>query len=299
MQPVAANLMNQRAPIFATPFWQSCLGSEEESRRTNLERLLQIFYSSVDNYEAFQSENSKPEFWLPIRSTIETILSRGPCKVLEIGAGRTGFADYLGITRQQLEFHVQDITARNGDYLSKIADKVWLCEVTEIEDTYDVIFSTFVYEHMTRPRATLEHQLAMLRPNGSIFLASPRYDLPGYFSPSARHLPWARRLELAVQLMLRRIRVLCGGPADFLIHLEPAAFHGPWFRDADAVHWASLWDLKRWLPDGVVMRPQRIRAAGLRGRFWARFLLLFVRIQCPKLGANACETKRPSLPGND
>ena len=62
-----------------TPFWRSCLGSEEESRRTNLERRLRIFYSSVDNYEAFQSENWKPEFWLPIRSTIETTLSKdGP-----------------------------------------------------------------------------------------------------------------------------------------------------------------------------------------------------------------------------
>jgi hypothetical protein len=136
-----------------------------------------------------------------------------------------------------------------------------------------------VYEHMTRPKANLQHQLAMLKPNGSIFLASPRYDLPGYISPSARHLPRLRRLEIVLQLMLRRMRVLCGGSADFLIHLEPAALHGPWFRDADAVHWVSVWDLKRWLPDDAVIRPIRISAAGLRGRFWARFLLLFVRIQ--------------------
>jgi SAM-dependent methyltransferase len=199
---------------------------------------------------------------------------------LEIGAGRTGFASYLGDTRQRLEFHVQDITRRNGDYLSRIADKVWLCEATEIEDKFDVIFSTFVYEHMTRPKATLEHLLTMLRPNGSIFVASPRYDFPGYFSPSARHLSRARRLELAVQLMLRRLRVILGGSPTFLIHFEPAAFDGPWFRDADAVHWVSLWDLKRWLPDSVVMSPLRISTVGLRERFWARFLLLFVRIQC-------------------
>ena len=274
--------MNQRAHILATPFWRSCLGSEEESRRTDFEKRLQIFYSSVDNYEAFQGENWKPEFWLPIRSTIETTSSRGSCKVLEIGAGRTGFADYLGDTRQRIEFHVQDITGRNGEYLSRIADKVWLCEATEIVDTYDVIFSTFVYEHMTRPKATLERLLTMLRPNGSIFVASPRYDFPGYLSPSARHLSRARRLELAVQLMLRRLRVLLGGPPAFLIHFEPAAFYGPWFRDADAVHWVSLWDLKRWLPDNAALRPVRISAAGLRGRFWCTFCCFSFGYKCLK-----------------
>jgi hypothetical protein len=86
-------------------------------------------------------------------------------------------------------------------------------------------------------------------------------------------------LELATQLMLRRLRVILGGPPAFLIHFEPTAFHGPWFRDADAVHWLSLWDLKRWLPDNAAIFAVRISAAGLRGRFWAHFLLLFVRIQ--------------------
>ena len=178
-----------------TPFWRSCLGSEEESRRTNLERRLRIFYSSVDNYEAFQSENWKPEFWLPIRfDNRDDPIQR-----------RTGFGDYLGATRQRLEFQVQDITGRNSEYLSRVADKVWFCEATEIEDTYDVIFSTFVYEHMTRPKATLERLLTMLRPNGSIFVDSPRYDFPGYLSSSTRRLSRVRRLELAVQLMIRRL----------------------------------------------------------------------------------------------
>jgi len=271
-------VLKERTQTFV-PHWRSSFGSEEEGRRADLEKRLQVFYSSVEDYEAFQKENWKPDFWLPIRSAIESTLVRGSCKVLEIGAGRTGFANYLGDLRGRIEFHVQDITKRNHEFLSEVANKVWLCEVTDIGETYDVIFSTFVYEHMTKPKATLEYLLGMLKPKGSIFVASPRYDFPGYLSPSAGHLSWTRRLELATQLILRRLSVLMGGSPAFLIHFEPAAFHGSWFRDADAVHWVSLWDLKRWLPDGALMHTMTINATGLRGRFWARFLLLFVQIR--------------------
>jgi hypothetical protein len=87
--------------------------------------------------------------------------------------------------------------------------------------------------------------------------------------------------------VLRRLHGLFGGSLNFLIHFEPAPLYGPWFRDSDAVHWVSLWDLKRWLPEDAVMRPLRIGASGLRGRFWARFL-------CCLFGYNICNTRRHS-----
>jgi SAM-dependent methyltransferase len=263
------------------PFWRTHFGSEEENRRVELERRLRAFYSTVNNYEAYREENWKPEFWAPIRLAIENSLSHRSCKVLEIGAGRTGFANYLGGIRSRVEFHVQDVTGRNNEYLRTVADKVWICDVTQIQESYDVIFSTFVYEHMTAPKAALDYILMMLRPSGSLFIASPRYDFPGYLSPSARHLSRVKRLTIVMELMLRRARVISGGPALFLLHFDPAVFHRPWFRDADAVHWPSIWDLKRFLHErgGAVMERLRIEPEGLRHAFWARFLLLFVRIR--------------------
>ncbi len=259
--------------------WQTYFGSEEDRRRTELDTRLQSFYSCVDNYEAFQDANWKPEFWAPVRSAIETYSEQRRCKVLEIGAGKTAFTKYLGhVLRNRLEFHVQDITERNRAYLNTVADKVYCCDVTAIRESYDIIFSTFVYEHMTQPRATVGHLLALLRAGGSIFIASPRYDFPGYLSPSVRHLSRATQLAIALQLLLRRLRALLGGSPLFLLHFDPAAFHGPWFRDADAVHWPSLWDLRRELAGRADIRKLPIRARGLRGRCWARFLLLFVRI---------------------
>jgi len=259
--------------------WQQRFGSEHDSRRGELETRLRAFYSCYQGYEAFETENWKPEFWAPIRSEIEAIASDRPCKVLEVGAGRTGFADYLGDLRRRFEFHVQDITARNYKYLCTKADHIHVGDVTDVRDTYDIIFSTFAYEHITRPRATIEHLLSILRVGGSLFLASPRYDFPFYLSPSARHLSRPRRLAIAGGLMLRRLRVLSGGAPLFLLHFDPAVFHKAWFRDADAVHWPSLLDLKRVLPDDLMVERLRINASGLRARFWSRFLLLFVRIQ--------------------
>ncbi len=263
-------------------FWQTCFGSEEESRRTELDRRLQAFYSSVDNYEAFREKNWKPEFWQPIRAAIETYAVQRGCKVLEIGAGRTSFAEYLSEIRDRVDFHVQDITGRNYEYLSGVADKVWICEPTALRNRYDVVFGTFVYEHLTRPRATLEHLLTLLEPGGSIFLASPRYDFPGYLSPSARHLSCTRQMMVAAQLLMRRFKVLLGSGPLFLIHYDPAAFHASWFRDSDAVHWPSWWDLKRALPCSFSIERLRLQSRGLRGWFWERFLLLFVRIRAPE-----------------
>jgi hypothetical protein len=101
---------------------------------------------------------------------------------LEVGAGRTGFANLLGNMRRQLEFHVQDITERNQEYLNTVADKVWLCRPTDIRGTYDIIFSTFVYEHMTRPRATRQHLLTMLYD----FLASSALPLDTFLGRDRR-----------------------------------------------------------------------------------------------------------------
>ncbi|PYU01221.1 MAG: hypothetical protein DMG38_04190 [Acidobacteria bacterium] len=271
--------------------------SEHDPRLVQLEHRLRGFYASCQSYDAFKTVNSKPEFWAPIRANIAQMAARGQCRVLEVGAGRTGFAAYLGEElRGRVFFAVQDVVDRNAEHLFAVADRVYIGEITRISERYDVIFGTFMFEHLTRPKATLRHLLTILRPGGSVFLACPRYDFPFYISPTARHLSRVRQLVIAAWLVLERLRVLGGGQPRFLIHLDPAIFHKQWFRDADAVHWVSLWDLKQLLRNDAVVQRLQLGGRGLRHHFWARFLLMFVQIQPRRRSLHPSEAEISSDP---
>lgn len=252
---------------------------ENDPRARELSARMTSFYAQVENYDAFSESSHLPQFWAPILASIRLAVARhGQCRVLEFGAGRTGFAGSLADLRSKVVFEVQDISPQNLGYLRGVADRVHIDDVLAMGDSYDVVFSTFAWEHVTRPGAILKHLLALLGPRGRLFIACPRYDFPFYLSPSARRLPRAKRLLVACWLAWRRALTLLTGRAAFILHVEPAALHGPWFRDSDAVHWASLWDLQCALPDGWRLKRLRVPAAGLPGRFWERYLLLFVEI---------------------
>ncbi len=255
------------------------IASEEDSRVAQLRAKLNAFYAAPGEYSAFLEPNWKPEYWSPIkRSALECVARTGRCRMLEIGAGRTSFGSYLSDARNQVEYHAQDITPANRAHLAAQASTVHITDISSITDKYDIIFSTFAWEHISSPRKTMRHLMALLNPGGTVFIASPRYDFPFYLSPSARHLSRTRKTAIAIWLLCKRARVLLGGHADFLIHLDPAALSGRWFRDADAIHWASLWDLKREFADKYEIKRIRIPATGLPGRFWEKYLLLFVAI---------------------
>jgi SAM-dependent methyltransferase len=258
--------------------------SEDAPAVARLRQRLDAFYAAPGEYDAFAEPNWKPEYWSHIRqAALARIADKGRCRILEIGAGRTSFGRYLAELRPQVEFHAQDVTAANRAYLEAQADAVHIADATEVGGTYDIVFSTFAWEHISSPRRTMLHLLGRLEPGGCVFVASPRYDFPGYLSPSARHLPRTQRVAIAAWLAWRRLRVILGARADFLVHIDPAVLRGRWFRDADAVHWVSLWDLERELGDGHEIRRIRIPATGLRGWFWEKYLLLFVSIT-PKTG---------------
>ena len=105
-------------------------------------------------------------------------------------------------------------------------------------------------EHVTDPAQHLDvlWSLVSATPGaeGSLFLFSPRYDLPGYLCPSARHLPAWVRLRFLLAASLWRLASLITRQPQFLIQTDLAAFHRPFYLDSDAVHWVSLIDLKLW-----------------------------------------------------
>lgn len=255
---------------------------EADPRALVLAERMVAFYSQTEKYDAFSEPSHQPQFWGHVLDRVRPVVAeQGYCNVLEFGAGRTGFAEYLAELRSQVVFDVQDITARNREYLDARADRAHFGEILEISGCYDVIFSTFAWEHVTRPRAILSHLLSLLAPRGSLIVACPRYDFPFYLSPSVGHLPAAKRVVLSLWLLWQRLKTIATRRAAFLLHTEPAALHGPWFRDSDAVHWASLWDLRCALPDGWRLKRLRVPASGVLGRFWEKYLLMFVEIYQP------------------
>jgi len=252
---------------------------EADPRTAELRKKLDHFYETTSDYESFEAPLEKPEFWGPIRDEAFRILSsKGRCDILEFGAGKTSFGNFLGDRPGGLQFHVQDVTGRNAQYLRTQADSVHIGDIRAIDTPYDVIFSTFAWEHVTTPRAVLDHLLSLLRPGGSLFIISPRYDFPLYISPSGRHYSKPRQILISAWLLVRRLRVRLGGRPDFMIHLDPAFLHGPWFRDSDAIHWASWWDLVRYLKRDWTLRRHRIPMTGLSRRIWEKYLLLFVQV---------------------
>jgi SAM-dependent methyltransferase len=253
---------------------------ETDPRVLKLRQWLDGFYAQTKDYSTFVDPQDKPEFWKPIKDVVRQRLADvGNCHILEVGAGCTGFGRYLGNLRDKVCFEAQDVTPQNKEALRSQADNVHIGDVLDIDHQFDVIFSTFVWEHITNPRQVLSHLLKMLKPGGSLIMAAPRYDFPFYVSPSIRHYSRLKQVLIGLRLWGRRIRVLLGGRPDFLIHTDPALLHLPWYRDADAIHMVSAFDLKRALPPEYHLRRLRLPVKGLWRRFWEKYLLLFVEIQ--------------------
>jgi SAM-dependent methyltransferase len=205
------------------------------------------FYQEFPTYGAFGRASDIGHFWPLLRPVIgDAVRRRGICRVLEFGAGRSGFGEELLRTklRSVVLLTLHDVTASNRSWLDREGDQVIIGRVEEITGEYDLIFSTFVLEHMTDPEAALRHLWSLLAPRGGLFLTSPRYDMPFYLPPSCDHLPWPARVVTGLAVAYWRIRTAVFGRPAFLLLDDLSMFHLPWRRDRDAVHLVSLYDLR-------------------------------------------------------
>ena len=259
---------------------------EDDAACADLRRTRDEFYAQTSEYTSFHKVTHKPEIWGSIVRRIEQMLADGreTCRVMEFGAGTTGFPAFVDASvRERVHFTAQDVTPQNEEYLRGVSDDVVVGDVRDTSGPFDVIFSTFVWEHVTDPRATLGALLERLAPGGSIFLACPRYDTFGYTPATAKHYSLADRMRLAFWLRSARAGARRRGEASFLIHNDPAMLHTKWFRDADAVHWVAREDLRLALPEGYTLEDVEYGAkgGGVRGWIFRTFLLLFVEVRAP------------------
>ena len=215
-----------------------------------LRKKLDNFYQSSNNgYSAFESISSQNIYWDIVIDKIRIKLkNQNKLEILEFGAGKTGFPLALDDLRKFVNFTAQDVTNLNLEHLTKVSDNVYIGDINKISGSFDIIFSTFVWEHITNPQETLDSLLKHLKPNGSLFIFSPRYDWPGYIPPALRHLKLWKAMYLSFRLVSRRLFPLQFQHNSFLIVLDPAVFHAKkWFRDSDAIHLVSRHDIKNYL----------------------------------------------------
>ena len=225
----------------------SCGDAAIEQLRVSLHE----FYETTDQYSAFEPGSELRDescYFEILRPEIERVLAeKKKIRVLELGAGRPNFPRYFSEFADQIEYHAQDVTSTNTEYLNSIADKVHIMDVSEIEGQFDLVFSKFVLEHVVEPQKLLRSVESLLSAGGVHAIFCPRYDMPGYLCPSIRHRDAFTRYAMTLFLAGSRLMAMLDRKPRFWINLRPAVLEVEnWYRDADAIHVVSLGDLIRW-----------------------------------------------------
>jgi ubiquinone/menaquinone biosynthesis C-methylase UbiE len=127
-----------------------------------------------------------------------------------------------------------------------------LYETGLADGQFDLVFSTYVIEHLVWPHRFLREAVRVTRPGGRIVILCPHFRPAGRI-PSFRYgrtvellkerLRRGRLVAAARHLFLRNVwypRVVRRDfPAErfpFLINLDPSCFYGPYYADNDAVY---------------------------------------------------------------
>jgi len=257
----------------------------ESSVVNTLKQKLDTFYGTVTDYSAFETPSEQRSCWEHVVKKIRALTASGKkANVLEIGAGRSGFGQYLmgqGV-RNNCIWTAQDVTTQNEDWLKSNADKVIFGDIesADTESSYDIIFSTFVLEHVVNPPVHLARLASLVKPvNGALFIFCPRYDMPGYLVPSSRHLSGITQLQFMLSSSLNRIKTMIIGEPAYLIQTDLAAFYQPFFTDADAVHWVSKYDLKQFArQSGATFQSLKIGHPSFPSKDWVVKRLLTVAV---------------------
>ena len=259
------------------------LTNEENPLTTELRTRMDSFYQHTQVYSAFQNVNELPDQWTYVREAVLDTLRKKPlCRILEIGAGKTGFASYVADLKGSFHYTAQDVTRTNENHLRQAADAVHFSSVAEIEGQFDVIFSTFVLEHISDPRHTLEKLFDALATDGKLFVFCPRYDAPFYLSHSADHYSFMRRLGISLYLLFARTWTCLTQRPLFLVHTDPAIFHLPYYRDRDAIHWTSLHDLQAFFRGRGRLKTLEIHSSSVKD--WIIKNLLQINVEITRLG---------------
>src|SRR5688572_10068445 len=123
--------------------WFRCLvqnPSGAEPVVVEMRRRLDEFYRTTTTYSAFSQAATNSLYHQQITPLLEEKLAAGETvRVLELGAGRTDFADGLGERRKKFHFTAQDITPSNEAYLRERCDDVFIGDISGLSGEFDLI----------------------------------------------------------------------------------------------------------------------------------------------------------------
>jgi SAM-dependent methyltransferase len=252
------------------------LRESDETEIAALEARLFAFYQKGVNYPAFVETSGHPYLWDTVLAIAREKSGPGRMvRVLEVGAGRSGFGAYLiAKGREGIHYTAQDVTEANVDFLRGQADAVLTHSVTALEGNWDVIFSSYVVEHLCRPRVYVQALWDRLNPGGALVIQAPRYDIPFYLSPAFDHLTGWQRLGWRFRLVFEWVRDAFSSCPAFWIFSDPALFSLPFVRDRDAVHRVARRDLIKLLGGQADFSEFFIPTGSLKDYLVKRFLTL-------------------------
>jgi len=208
----------------------------------DIESRMNNFYANYASYTAYQQESCAPEFWSLIRQAVPASTDQ-KLTVLELGAGKTGAYKYFSANNGYL-LHAHDINGRNHSHYGEKG--VCIAEpIVESSSKYDIIFSSYVFEHVSRPEDFIRDAMRALKPGGSLFILCPNYDLFAR-NPSFDNLKPIKRRFLRFYLFAYcRIAGAFSKP-HFILNNNPAIFDMDWSTDRDALHVVSKSLLLAW-----------------------------------------------------
>ena len=208
------------------------ISETQEAQIADLEAKMLHFYQTVPDYTAFENTSHHPALWDRVIQHVRSWSATDPIRILEVGAGRSGFARYLQKhapeLRCRLHLGFQDVTAKNEDFLRDEGDSVFIGRVEAVEGEWHVVMHAYVLEHVVRPISFFESILRLLAPGGFHLFLSPRYDRVVYLPPALDHLSRGERWAIAYKAAFSN--------RGFWLLSDPAALHLPFQRDRDAVH---------------------------------------------------------------
>lgn len=118
----------------------------------------------------------------PILESLQRAISGAPGpKVLNVGSGPFFEREKLDTT--DVEFTLCDIDERAIEVARQLhGDKIKRTDVTRVgeplpydDDTFDLVISMDVIEHLPDPRPWLRQNIRVLKPGGHLFLTTPNY----------------------------------------------------------------------------------------------------------------------------
>ena len=175
-----------------------------------LEEKLNYFYQTVQNY--FPNSNH-PYLYNYIKLNNFK-------NILEVGSGLSGAVNHF----TPKVYSAQDIISRNYLFYNNKGYKFYNCKISEINDSFDCIFSTFVFEHIVNPKDFLDNLFKILNKNGKIYIICPRYDFPFYIPPSLRHNNILLQIFFTAKAHFFNLYYYLKNNINFIINYDPACF---------------------------------------------------------------------------